>query len=44
MYAAYERLESAEQVARMGVEAGCEFDSGSSLPMTVYSVQIDKTG
>jgi ATP-dependent protease HslVU (ClpYQ) peptidase subunit len=43
MYAIYDRFE-AEQVARTGVDAGCEFDTGSALPMTMYSVIIDKPG
>ena len=41
MYAAYSRFDSAEEIARVGVEAGAEFDSGSSLPMTSYSIKLN---
>jgi ATP-dependent protease HslVU (ClpYQ) peptidase subunit len=41
MYAAFEHQDSAEEVARIGVAAGAEFDSGSSLPMTSYSVKLN---
>lgn len=41
MYAVYEDLESAEEIARVGVQAGAEFDTGSALPMTCYTVQLE---
>jgi len=34
MYAAWDHIDSAEDIARIGVSAGAEFDSGSSLPFT----------
>lgn len=34
---------SAEDIARIGVEAGCAFDVSSSLPMTCYSVKLELT-
>ena len=40
MYSRYDDLESAEEIARIGVTAGCEFDKHSSLPFTMYSVQL----
>jgi ATP-dependent HslUV protease, peptidase subunit HslV len=40
MWANYERLESAEEIARLGVNAGCEFDTASQLPMSLYSVKL----
>ena len=43
MFAAFDRYESAEDIARIGVQAGAEFDSGSSLPITLYSVRLDNT-
>lgn len=43
MFAAYERHESPEDIARIGVAAGAEFDSGSALPLTLYSVKLDNT-
>ena len=41
MYAVYENLESAEEIAKVGVQAGAEFDTGSSLPMTCYNLQLE---
>lgn len=38
MFAAYDRLDSAEAIARVGVESGAAFDRNSALPMTVYSL------
>ena len=42
MYAAYDRTDSIEEIARMGVHAGAEFDNGSSLPMTLYKVKLER--
>lgn len=44
MYAAWEHADSAEQVARIGVTAGAEFDTGSSLPLTVRSFALHDDG
>ncbi|MCB6183791.1 MFS transporter [Leeia sp. TBRC 13508] len=38
MNAVYDQCETAEEIAKIGVEAGCMFDINSSLPMTLYSV------
>jgi len=41
MYSAYpDPLLSAEQIARHGIEAAAEFDDGTGLPVTSYSVQL----
>lgn len=40
MYAAYDRLGSAREVAEMGVQAGAEFDKSSSGPFRVFSVAM----
>ncbi|RKZ47821.1 MAG: MFS transporter [Candidatus Parabeggiatoa sp. nov. 3] len=40
MYAAYDQFEEAEAIARIGVEAGIEFDDGSDAPITAYSVDL----
>lgn len=40
MYAVYEQLEGAEAIARVGIEAGAEFNSATALPMTVYTVEL----
>lgn len=42
MYAVYDRLAAAEEIARIGVAAGCEFDGASSLPATVYTIDLLK--
>jgi hypothetical protein len=38
----YDKLGSAEEIARLGVQAGCEFDTDSALPINVYTVPLDK--
>lgn len=40
MYAVYEQFDDPEQIARIGAEAGCEFDDGSGLPCTSYSLPL----
>jgi ATP-dependent protease HslVU (ClpYQ) peptidase subunit len=40
MHALYERLDSAADIARAGVAAGCEFNNSSALPMTSYTVEL----
>jgi len=39
MWALYPRLETAEAIARAGVEAGASFDRNSALPMSVYTLR-----
>lgn len=43
MFAHYSGAATAADVARMGVQAGAEFDTGSALPLTLYSheLQVD---
>jgi len=43
MYAVYDTAASSEEIARIGVAAGAEFDSGSSLPITLYNVKLEST-
>ena len=40
MWALYDRLDSAEAIARAGVEAGAAFDRNSSLPMSLYTLRV----
>lgn len=40
MHATFDRLETAEEIAEAGMAAGCEFDDGSGLPFTSYSVAL----
>ena len=42
MYAAYDEVEDVEEIARIGIEASCEFDTGSGLPYTMHSVRLLK--
>jgi ATP-dependent HslUV protease, peptidase subunit HslV len=40
MYAAYERAESARDIAEIGIRAGIEFDKSSAAPYQVYGVEL----
>lgn len=40
MYAAYERAETARDIALLGVKAGVEFDKSSSAPFQIYSIEL----
>ena len=40
MNLAYARYESAEEIARVGVEAGIAFDTNSAAPITLYTVSL----
>jgi ATP-dependent HslUV protease subunit HslV len=42
MYAAYESLGSAKEIAELGVSAGAEFDKSSALPCRVISFALQK--
>jgi len=42
MYAAYDQADEVEEIARLGIEASCEFDSGSGLPYTLHSARLLK--
>ncbi|GIX22508.1 MAG: hypothetical protein KatS3mg121_1291 [Gammaproteobacteria bacterium] len=41
MHALYDRLDDAEAIARAGVAAGAEFDTGSDLPITSRVVELE---
>ena len=41
MQSMYDRLDTAEQIARIGVEVGSTFDKNSSLPMSLYTVALN---
>ncbi len=43
MFASYDREGSAEDIARIGIEAGAEFDTSSALPMSCYEVAFAAT-
>lgn len=40
MYAAYERAETAREIAEIGVRAGVEFDKSSAAPFQIYSIDL----
>ena len=40
MYAIYDSLHTAEEIAQIGVQAGIEFDNASAGPITSYCVQL----
>ncbi len=42
MYTQFERLKSAEAIAKIGIEAGAVFDRNSGLPMTLYTVKLKR--
>lgn len=44
MYAGYDGVRTAAEVAQLGVQAGCEFDVGSSLPLTLYTARLPAQG
>ena len=43
MYAAYDKCETAEEIAQLGVKAGAEFSNGSSMPLSSYTVDLTKS-
>jgi len=40
MHALYDRLDSAEDIARAAIEASAEFNNATALPMTVQTVAV----
>ena len=42
MYGAYELDAEAEDIARIGVEAGAEFDKSSQGPITIKKIKLDR--
>jgi ATP-dependent protease HslVU (ClpYQ) peptidase subunit len=41
MFAVYEdESKTAEEIARLGITAGAEFDDGTGLPMNCYTVKL----
>ncbi len=41
MYAVYNSRASAEEIARLGVSAGAEYDTGTGLPMNLAKVKLN---
>lgn len=42
MFAVYDQLEDAAEIARIGVTAGCEFDDGSGSPVQIKQIKLKK--
>jgi len=42
MFAAYDRIDDPEEIARMGITAACDFDNACDMPMTVFSLKLKK--
>jgi len=40
MHALYNRMDSVEEIACAAIEAGCEFNSSSAMPMSIKSVDL----
>jgi ATP-dependent HslUV protease, peptidase subunit HslV len=40
MYARYDELKTAEEIATLGVTTGAEFDTGSALPVTLHTSRL----
>jgi len=40
MFTVYDQLDSAQQIAQIGIQAGAKFDNASDLPMTSYTVEL----
>jgi ATP-dependent HslUV protease subunit HslV len=40
MFAGYDKVKSAREVAELGVRAGCEFDKNSSGPIHVHTIKL----
>lgn len=40
IHAIYDRLEDAEEIARIGVLASCEFDNACEGPVSIYTVRL----
>lgn len=41
MYALYDRLDSAEEIAKAGVIAGAEFNNATALPLTYKTIDLE---
>lgn len=40
LHAIYNKIDSPEEIAKVAIEAACEFDSSSGLPVSLYSVDL----
>ena len=42
MYAGYDKLKTAKDIAELGVRGGCEFDKNSAGPVKVFTCKLNK--
>jgi ATP-dependent protease HslVU (ClpYQ) peptidase subunit len=42
MYAAFDKVKTARELAEFGVRAGCEFDKNSQAPVHVHTIKLKK--
>ena len=40
MFSVYDQFDSAQEIAKAGIQAGTTFDTASSMPMKCYSVEV----
>ena len=40
MFAVYDQLDSAEEIAKIGIEAGATFNNATALPLTSYCIEL----
>ena len=40
MFALYDKCDTAEEIAKVGVEAGAEFNNASAMPLSVYTTDL----
>jgi hypothetical protein len=40
MYASYDKLKTAREIATLGIEAGCEFDKNSAAPVRLHTIKL----
>src|SRR5437667_9829161 len=41
MFAAYDRLDDAEEIALVGLMAACDFDNACGLPLAIFSLKLN---
>ncbi len=41
MYAIHDRLDNAEDIAKVGIEAGATFNNATALPLTSYTIDLN---
>jgi ATP-dependent HslUV protease subunit HslV len=44
MYAGFDKVETARELAELGVRAGCEFDKNSRGPIHAHTVKLKVKG